>query len=71
MGRLLYLMLTRPDITFVVNQLSQFMAAPRDSHWQATLCVVQYIKTAPNFGILLSSDSPLRLHAHCDANCAS
>ena len=54
----IYLTITIPDITFAVNQLAQFMAAPRDPHWQAALRVVRYIKTAPDFGIL-SSDSSL------------
>jgi hypothetical protein len=31
-GSLQYLSLTRPDIAFVVNKVSQFMQDPRDSH---------------------------------------
>lgn len=44
------------------------MAVPRDPHWQAVLRVVRHIKTAPDFGILLSSDSSLGLHGYCDAD---
>lgn len=70
-GRLLYLTVTRPDITYAVNLLSQFMSSPRDTHWQAALRVVRYIKSVPDHGILLSSNSSLRLHAYCDADWAS
>ncbi|GKA96093.1 putative RNA-directed DNA polymerase [Tanacetum coccineum] len=34
-GRLLYLQATRPDITYSVNILSQFVADPRNSHLEA------------------------------------
>lgn len=34
-GSLQYLSLTRPDLAFVVNKISQFMHNPKNSHWQA------------------------------------
>ena len=33
-GKLNYLTITRPDISFVVNVVSQFMSAPRSTHWR-------------------------------------
>lgn len=50
-GRLLYLTITRPDITFAVHQLSQFISAPSDIHLQAAHKVLRYIKSNPGQGI--------------------
>ena len=36
-GKLIYLTITRPDLSYSVNRLSQFLAAPRTSHLQAAL----------------------------------
>ena len=60
-GKLLYLTNTRPDIAFSVQCLSQFMQKPTLSHWNATLKVVKYVKTAPGLGILMSSDKQAQL----------
>ena len=36
MGRLLYLTITRPNITFAVHKLNRFMSKPRRPHLDAT-----------------------------------
>uniref|UniRef100_A0A3Q7IR74 Reverse transcriptase Ty1/copia-type domain-containing protein n=1 Tax=Solanum lycopersicum TaxID=4081 RepID=A0A3Q7IR74_SOLLC len=51
-GRLLYLTITRPDIAFAVQSLSQFMHAPKSSHMEAALRVVKYVKTSTWFWYL-------------------
>lgn len=40
---LIYLSITRPDITFVVGIISKFMTAPKQSHWMATKWIVRYL----------------------------
>lgn len=60
-GQLIYLTITRPDLSYPVHILSQFMANPTDKHWNAALKLVKYIKASPGQGILLSANSPMSL----------
>ena len=43
-GKLLYLTITWPNLSYPVNHLSQFLVNPRSSHLQAAYRVLQYIK---------------------------
>lgn len=43
-GRLIYLTITRPDLSYHVHILAQFMSTPREVHWHAALKVVRYLK---------------------------
>nr|XP_016487064.1 PREDICTED: uncharacterized mitochondrial protein AtMg00810-like [Nicotiana tabacum] len=43
-GKLLYLTLTRPDIAYSVQTLSQFMQTPKQYHLEASYIVVKYVK---------------------------
>ncbi|XP_060181945.1 uncharacterized mitochondrial protein AtMg00810-like [Lycium barbarum] len=70
-GKLLYLAVTRPDISFVLQCLSQFMHEPKESHWEAALHVVRYIKGQPGLGLLVSSRNSKSVVAHCDTDWAS
>ncbi|KAL2232808.1 UNVERIFIED_CONTAM: Retrovirus-related Pol polyprotein from transposon RE1 [Sesamum indicum] len=70
-GRLLYLGYTRPDISHSVQQLSQFLTHPCESHWQAALHVVRYLKSCPSKGLFFPSQSSLTLTAYCDADWAT
>lgn len=67
-GSLQYLVFTRPDIAYAVNNLSQFMHKPTDDHWQAVKRVLRYLAGTAAHGIFLRPDSPLSLHAFSDAD---
>jgi len=69
-GRLIYLTITRPDLTYIVHILSQFMDKPRQSHQAAAHQVLKYIKQTHGQGIMLPSTGNLQLQTFCDVDWA-
>ena len=65
-GRLIYLTISRPDITYFVHVLSRFMYQPRKLHMEVALRVVRFLKNAPGQGLFFSSNCDFRLRAYCD-----
>jgi len=58
-GHLLYLTISRPDITFVVHKLSQYVSNPRHPHLDATHHLLRYIKAFLGQGLLFFASSSL------------
>ena len=69
-GSLQYLSLTRLDISFAVNRLSQYMHKPTEDHWAALKRLLHYLAGTTSHGLLLRQDSPTTLHAFTDADWA-
>jgi len=46
-GKLIYLSHTRPDITYVVNVVSQIMHDPRKLHMDVVERILRYLKSTP------------------------
>uniref|UniRef100_A0A2N9GZU4 Integrase catalytic domain-containing protein n=1 Tax=Fagus sylvatica TaxID=28930 RepID=A0A2N9GZU4_FAGSY len=69
-GSLVYLTVTRPDISYAVHIVSQFMAASRSLHYAAILQILRYLKGTLFHGLHFSSQSSLTLQAYSDADWA-
>ncbi|XP_016563042.2 uncharacterized mitochondrial protein AtMg00240-like [Capsicum annuum] len=67
-GSLVYLTMTRPDILYAVQVLSQFVSNPYHIHHTALLCVIRYVRGSMNQGVLFRSDSPINLKGYIDAD---
>ncbi|WZZ19965.1 hypothetical protein YC2023_121352 [Brassica napus] len=69
-GSLQYLSLTRPDISFAVNKMSQFMHKPSDEHWNGVKRILRYLAGTMTTGIFLHKHNTPSLHAYTDADWA-
>jgi hypothetical protein len=57
-GSLVYLTVTGPNISYVVHQVSQFMAAPHSTHFLVVLRILQYLKGTLFHVLYFFSQSP-------------
>ena len=67
-GKLNYLTITQPDISFPVSVVSQFLQSPCDSHWDAVIRILRYIKGTPGQGLLYENRGHTQIVGNCDAD---
>ncbi|KAM1296793.1 hypothetical protein ACFX2I_023596 [Malus domestica] len=68
-GALQYLTITRPDLSYAVNQICQFMHSPKNTHWMAVKRILRYLKATYNHGLLYKPGTAT-LTAYSDADYA-
>lgn len=66
MGKLLYFNFTRPEISFVVNHMSQFVHAPTKTHWEGALHILKYLKGTTHHALYYSAISSSQLQSYCN-----
>ena len=69
-GSLIYLIDIHPNISYAIHQVSQYLSAPRLTHYVAILYILRYLKDTLFHGLFYSTQSPLVLHAFFDADWA-
>jgi len=69
-GKLNYLTLTKPNISFPVSVVSQFLNSPCDSHWNAVVRILKYIKRAPGKGLVFTDRGHTNIVGYSDADWA-
>jgi histone deacetylase 1/2 len=69
-GALQYLNLTRPDISFSVNKVCQFLHAPTTLHWTAVKRILRYLRGNATTGLRIGRSSSSLVSAFSDADWA-
>ncbi|XP_029127784.1 uncharacterized protein LOC114916044 [Cajanus cajan] len=70
-GRLLYLTISRPDISYTIHKLSQFVSDPHSGHMDAAHMLLRYLKHTTSQGILFKANSDTKIHVYVDADWGS
>lgn len=70
-GALQYATITRPEISFSVNKVSQFMHSPLQPHWKAVKRILRYLRGTLHFGLFLHRSPTLNVTGFSDADWAT
>ncbi|PON86640.1 hypothetical protein TorRG33x02_175760 [Trema orientale] len=69
-GRLIYLSHTRPDISFSVSTVSQFMNDPCEEHLNVVYRILKYLKMTPGKGLFFKKTFDKSIELYSDADWA-
>lgn len=69
-GSLQYLTITRPDISYVVQQICLFMLDPKEPHLQLLKRVLRYLKGTMSFVLQIMKSSSTAIRAYSDVDWA-
>jgi len=65
--KLIYLTVTRPDISFVVRVLSRFMHQSRETYWLAAMRVLPYINSCSGKGLVYRKHEYVHICGYSDS----
>jgi len=63
-----YLTNTRPDITFFVNKLNQYMSSPTIDHWQGIKRILRYLHGTTNLCLHIKPSTDFDISRFSDAD---
>ena len=70
-GSLLYTLVTRPELYFIIITLSKFSSNPGLIHFTTAIFVLRYLKRTATLGIRIPFKDKLVVSAYCDSDWAS
>lgn len=67
-GSLMYVLQTRPDVAYSVQQCARFMHNPGQQHWIAAKRILRYLKGTIDHNLTFDTSAPLSLYVHVDSD---
>jgi len=65
---LIYMTITRPNLSYAVGVVTRFMQTPRKPHLDVVRHILRYIKHTLQCGIFYEAKNQLQVHGYTDAN---
>lgn len=65
---LLYLTLTRPNISYVVGVMSRYIKNPKKPHLEAIRWILRYVKNTLGYGVIYEKGGDCKVVGYCDAD---
>jgi len=69
-GALQYMTLTRPDISFAVNKVCQYLHSPTTLHWTAAKIILRYLRHTLGVGLKIQKSMSMLVSGFSDADWA-
>ncbi|KAE8675325.1 Detected protein of unknown function [Hibiscus syriacus] len=69
-GSLIYLTLTRPDISYAVGMMNRYMQNPKKPHLEAVRQILRYVKSTIDYGLLYKKCEDCKLLGYCHVDYA-
>ena len=69
-GGLIYMTITRPNLSYVVGLISQFMQMPRKPHLDAVRHILRYVKSTLHYGLFYEAGKEIQVLGYTNANWA-
>ncbi|GKB96276.1 hypothetical protein Tco_0982413 [Tanacetum coccineum] len=70
-GTIMYLIASRPDLTFAVCMCARYQAKPTEKHLHVVKRIFKYLRRTVNQGLWYPKDSSISLTAYSDADHAA
>jgi len=70
-GALQYVLITRPELSFAVNKVCQFMHCPQEHHWRVVKRILRYLARTENHGLIIQRSQHKSIIGFSDADWAT
>ncbi|MCO5577069.1 hypothetical protein L7F22_030891 [Adiantum nelumboides] len=69
-GSLIYITISRPDLSYAIGLVSQFMQLPRKPHLDAVRRILRYVRATLDYALFYDAGTQVQVHGYTDSDWA-